>query len=131
MEWDELASSLTADCLTAIRASAWFPVKTGRLRDSGTYQAPMPSVMGASASAIVFDESVCPYIPYLEYGTSPHDIPGAFGYPLPFGIGGAFDGFFHPGSVKHKGFIEDKATALAYETVLAKCRAIGKVMSAE
>lgn len=31
-------------------------------------------------------------------GTKPHDIPGAFGIPPPFGIGGQFDGKFHPGT---------------------------------
>jgi hypothetical protein len=34
----------------------------------------------------------------LSGGTLPHDIPGAFGYSLPFGIGGRFAGHFHPGT---------------------------------
>lgn len=47
-----------------------------------------------------------PYAVYLQEGTSPHDIPNAFGRGETFGIGGKFDGFFHPGSMKHKDFIE-------------------------
>ena len=60
-----------------------------------------------------------PYAVYLQEGTAPHDIPHAFGYgsiypdrinkytgQIPFGVGGRFDGFFHPGSMKHKDFIE-------------------------
>lgn len=34
----------------------------------------------------------------ITTGTQPHDIPRAFGYPLPFGIGGRFAGRFHPGT---------------------------------
>lgn len=129
---DKLATSLAFYCLVAIRSSAWFPVKTGKLRDQATYQTNMPGLIGASASAIVFDSSVAPYIPFLEDGTKAHNIPGAFGFPLPFGIGGRFDGKFHPGSVKHKGFIEDKATQLAYETVLEYCKMrVGKVVYAK
>ena len=60
-----------------------------------------------------------PYAVYLEEGTAPHDIPHAFGYgtlkppkknpytkEFPFGVGGRFYGKFHPGSIKHKGFVE-------------------------
>ena len=35
----------------------------------------------------------------LETGTKPHDIPNAFGFGEKFGIGGRFDGKFHPGFV--------------------------------
>lgn len=38
------------------------------------------------------------YSLYVHDGTTPHDIPGAFGLPAPFGIGGQFDGKFHPGT---------------------------------
>lgn len=51
-------------------------------------------------------KSKVPYAVYLEEGTSPHDIPNAFGRGEMFGIGGRFDGKFHPGSTKHKNFIE-------------------------
>lgn len=37
------------------------------------------------------------YALFVHEGTKPHDIPGAFGIPSPFGIGGRFDGKFHPG----------------------------------
>ena len=60
-----------------------------------------------------------PYAQFLEEGTAPHDIPHAFGYGSiyppkpnpythqePYGVGGRFNGKWHPGSTKHKGFIE-------------------------
>ena len=58
---------------------------------------------------IKFSGSIAPYVEYLEEGTGAHDIPRAFGRPLPFGIGGKFNGMFHPGSTKHRGFIKDKS----------------------
>jgi Bacteriophage HK97-gp10, putative tail-component len=39
-----------------------------------------------------------PYAMFLITGTQPHDIPRAFGRPLPFGIGGRFGDKFHPGT---------------------------------
>ena len=64
--------------------------------------------------------SKVPYAVYLQEGTTAHDIPHAFGYgtkrpdrinkytgQIPFGVGGRFDGKFHPGSKKHKNFIEN------------------------
>jgi hypothetical protein len=39
-----------------------------------------------------------PVAKFVLGGTKPHDIPGAFGYPPPFGIGGRFEGKFHPGT---------------------------------
>lgn len=127
LERDAMVSEVTASALQAIRAAAWFPVKTGRLRDRATYQATMPSLSGVSASAIVFDASVAPYVGFLERGTGPHDIPGAFGYPPPFGIGGRFAGRFHPGSIKHMGFISFRAYNLAGEVVASKMRRLGRV----
>lgn len=60
-----------------------------------------------------------PYVGFLNEGTSAHNIPHAFGYGsiypdkpnpytgrIPFGVGGRFNNMFHPGSVKHKGFIQ-------------------------
>jgi hypothetical protein len=36
------------------------------------------------------------YSLFVHNGSDAHDIPGAFGIPAPFGIGGRFDGKFHP-----------------------------------
>lgn len=55
---------------------------------------------------IFLSGSEVPYAVYLEEGTAPHDIPNAFGRGETFGIGGKFDGKFHPGSRKHVQFIE-------------------------
>lgn len=47
-----------------------------------------------------------PYAIYLNEGSKPHNIPNSFGYGYYFGIGGRFNGKFHPGSLKHKGFYD-------------------------
>lgn len=87
-----------------IKEASWFPYKTGNLKFNATQGA----MYSDNIYRIHFDSSIAPYVEYLEEGTRPHDIPGAFGKPLPFGIGGRFDGKFHPGSTKHKGFISEK-----------------------
>ena len=87
-----------------IKSRSWFPYKTGRLK----YHATSGQMYMHDIFRIHFSSAVAPYVEYLEEGTSPHDIPGAFGRPLPFGVGGRFDGKFHPGSTKHKGFISEK-----------------------
>jgi len=47
----------------------------------------------------VFVGAYQPYALYVHNGTRPHDIPNAFGWGPTFGIGGRFDGYFHPGYV--------------------------------
>jgi hypothetical protein len=46
----------------------------------------------------VYETDRTPVAKWVLGGTKPHDIPGAFGYPSPFGIGGRFEGKFHPGT---------------------------------
>ena len=92
-------------CLTHIKSMPWFPYKTGNLK----YNATRGEELSPRVYRITFDSIVAPYIPYLEEGTGPHNIPKAFGKPLPFGTSGRFNGMFHPGSTKHKGFISEKA----------------------
>ena len=87
-----------------IKQATWFPYKTGRLK----FEATKGRMWDATTYRIHFDSSIAPYVQYLEEGTDPHDIPRAFGRPLPFGIGGRFNGMFHPGSKKHVGFIKEK-----------------------
>jgi hypothetical protein len=41
---------------------------------------------------------------WVESDTQPHNIPGAFGRPAPFGEGGRFSGYFHPGTHGHHMF---------------------------
>lgn len=88
-----------------IKIQPWFPYKSGKLK----FEATKGRLVEPDTFQILFDSSVAEYIPYLEEGTDPHDIPRAFGRPLPFGIGGRFSGKFHPGSKKHVGFIKDKS----------------------
>lgn len=100
-----LAEQIGIECIGRIKRQPWFPYKTGFLRDHAT----SGSLYKDGVYLIKFNTQIAPYIESLEEGTSPHDIPRAFGNPLPFGIGGRFDGKFHPGSTKHKGFISEKS----------------------
>jgi hypothetical protein len=42
--------------------------------------------------------ALAPYAAAVHEGAEPHDIPNAFGFGPDFGIGGRFDGKFHPGN---------------------------------
>lgn len=53
------------------------------------------------------EQTGAPYARALNDGSVPHDIPNSFGYGMEYGIGGRFDGKFHPGSKKHVGFFDD------------------------
>ena len=58
-----------------------------------------------------------PYAVWLNEGTFPHDIPNSFGWGYNFGIGGHYNGKFHPGSLKHVGFydnVRDTNSILGY-----------------
>lgn len=107
-----------------IKRASWFPYKTGRLK----FHATSGGMYSDDTYRIHFSGTVAPYVEYLEEGTSPHDIPRAFGRPLPFGIGGRFDGKFHPGSTKHKGFISVKSVNAIVEYIANKYD--GEVMPA-
>lgn len=102
---------LGENCVKLIKGQPWFPYRTGWLRDHAT----SGNLQDSKTYVITFSNEIAKmnggneYITFLEEGTSPHDIPGAFGKAFPFGIGGRFEGKFHPGSSKHKGFISDKS----------------------
>jgi len=126
-EMDNFVIEAAYEAKSQIISAAWFPLKTGNLKNSAVYAEPVSQAIGYSSAAIVFDSSIAPYIDFLEYGTEAHDIPGAFGYPLPFGIGGRFGGKFHPGSKKHVDFISNKSVYLAFQVCLGMCARIGTV----
>ena len=107
---------LGEDCVQYIKGQPWFPYKTGKLKYEATYG----NLIKSDTYCIKFDGEIAPYIEYLEEGTSPHDIPCAFGREFPFGIGGRFEGKFHPGSIKHKGFIKDKSVNAIIEYICSK-----------
>lgn len=90
------------ECTLLIKQASFFPYKTGKLK----FQATSGAMYMGNVYRIHFDSTVAPYVAALEEGSKPHDIPMAFGRKLPFGIGGRFDGKFHPGSMKHKDFIK-------------------------
>lgn len=96
-----------------IKRASWFPYKTGKLK----FEATSGRMIDENTYRIKFDSSIAPYVEYLENGTDPHDIPRAFGKPLPFGIGGRFNGKFHPGSHKHDGFIRNKSVGAIVEYI--------------
>lgn len=108
--------------ITTIKGATYFPYKTGHLRDDAT----SGEMINRNTYLIKFDGGIAPYIQYLEEGTTAHDIPNAFGWgdkkrnpythEFPFGVGGRFDGYFHPGSTKHYHFIQNKVidTILMY-----------------
>ena len=99
-----------------IKRQSWFPYKSGNLKFNATQGA----MYDETTFRIHFDSSVAPYVEYLEEGTEPHDIPGAFGRKLPFGVGGRFRGKFHPGSKIHQGFIKDKAVGAIIDYITSK-----------
>ena len=114
------------DVLRTIKSASFFPYKTGHLRDDAT----SGDMINSTTYLIKFSGDIAPYLPYLEEGTQPHDIPFAFigkgnwkwwypyndGVPFLFGMGGRFGGKFHPGSTKHYHFIQNKVidTILMY-----------------
>ena len=102
-----MAFNIQLDCdniLNTIKRQSWFPYKSGNLK----FQATSGKLLSPELYVIHFDSTIAPYVEALEEGSGPHNIPGAFGKPIPFGTFGRFDGKFHPGSEKHKGFIKDK-----------------------
>lgn len=54
------------------------------------------SSIGSVTEVFATDRS--PVAKFVLGGTKPHNIPKAFGYPLPFGTSGRFGGKFHPGT---------------------------------
>lgn len=117
---------LTRTIRNSLVKQGFFPYATGLLKRNTTAQNIGKTQHDGkiyNTARINFNASTTPYVVYLEEGTRAHNIPKAFGRtnfwqpfafegdltPYPFGIGGRFDGFFHPGSTKHKGFISVKS----------------------
>ena len=126
--------TITKEIRDKLVMSSFFPYDTGLLRRNTTAQTiGITQHEGTlyNTARINFNASTTPYVVYLEEGTRPHNIPHAFGRsgywqpfafegdltPYPFGIGGRFDGFFHPGSDKHKGFISHKSVAFVINQI--------------
>ena len=107
-----------------IKMASWFPYKTGNLK----FNATQGSMENATTFRIHFDSAVAPYVPYLEEGSGPHDIPNAFGYGPTFGIGGRFDGKFHPGSTKHKGFISEKCVKAIVDFISDRYQGVVEIL---
>ncbi len=125
MNWTDYAYSLISGVSEKVKRSSYFPVKTGYLRDYATYT----RYEGGNSFSLVFQGAFAPYVTWLEEGTGPHDIPNAFGMGPDFGIGGRFDGKFHPGSTIHQGFISNKAYSAAIGYVSGRCHRKFNVIS--
>lgn len=100
-------------CMHNIKSSSWFPFDTGNLKFHATYGVRLKKDL----YCIYFSKVIAPYVEALEEGSRPHNIPHAFGKPLPFGTSGRFEGMFHPGSNKHKGFIKENTINTVIETI--------------
>jgi hypothetical protein len=61
----DVLQRLGLGALEAIKINPLFPYKTGNLKFNATYV----SFLGESQFTIVFDETIAPYIKYLEDGT--------------------------------------------------------------
>lgn len=90
-------------------AKAQAPRRTGCLEDSIVKR--FESAGDEMMVRIVSDTSPCSpehksYSLFVHEGTVPHDIPNAFGWGPEFGIGGRFDGRFHPGTKANR-FLAD------------------------
>jgi|ERR1035438_8819817 hypothetical protein len=86
------------------------PRRTGCLQDSIVKRVEFGTPEGF-VIRIVSDTTPCSptrtsYSYWMETGTQPHNIPGAFGYSLPFGTSGRFNGMFHPGTRAYR-FMRD------------------------
>ena len=119
-----MTEQIGIEVTSLIKRASWFPYKSGNLKFSAT----QGGMYDNTTYRIHFDSTVAPYVQYLEEGTAPHDIPGAFGKPVPFGIGGRFDGKFHPGSTKHKGFISEKSVNAIVEYIQTKYNGLVEIV---
>jgi hypothetical protein len=77
--------------------------KSGCLEDSLVKRA--ETFGGELAMRLQSDTTSCSpsrtsYSLAVHEGSVAHDIPGAFGIPAPFGIGGRFEGKFHPANAQ-------------------------------
>ena len=107
-----------AGALFEVKFAPWYPHKTGNLRNNATKLSPDGfEIEFLESETLVKDKkgnlkywkgSPYSYIPFLEYGTSPHFIPNAFGRNVVV---------YHPGSNKHKGFIKDKSSVAATQFI--------------
>ena len=111
------------DSLDLIKKATWFPFHRGHLKNDAT----SGEMINSKTYMIKFDGDIAPYVEALEEGSRPHDILGAFigkekaiKMNPPFGVGGRFDGKFHPGSMKHIGFIKDKSVRAIIRNICDK-----------
>lgn len=124
------------DIVKKIKSASWFPYANGKLRD----QATSGTLISPNIYDIKFDGSIAPYVQFLEEGTQAHDIPFAFvgkgnfvwwypykdGVPFLMGMGGRFNGKFHPGSTIHKGFISQKSVGAVIDYFKTKYNGVVK-----
>ena len=125
--------NFTRDINDKMIKQGFFPYRTGNLRNwtkAERMSDTMKNGVVWECVRIHFNGEEVPYLDFLEHGTEPHNIPHAFGfgtiYPdrvnpythkIPFGVGGRFNGMFHPGSHKHDGFISEKCVQFVIKEI--------------
>lgn len=104
MTYDEFLTALNEEVETRFQITKkTLPYRTGNLAYNAFYKRPT----GEASYELGIDLTIAPYAQYLNNGYPEYNIPGAFGRKLPFGTYGRFNGKFHPGSYKYKGFWND------------------------
>jgi hypothetical protein len=91
----DILQRLGLGALAEIKNNPTFPVKTGNLKNTATWI----SFVGETTFIIHFDETLAPYIKYLENGTKEGEYKDKKGKTR-----------YYKGSKKHVGFISERAT---------------------
>ena len=123
------AYQVAKECLTRIREEPWFPKGKGNLAYNGTTLVPNIAFENSTTIKFLGSYPIFKYIEPLEKGSKAHNIPNAFGKGIDFGTYGRYDMgknrhafmdtslFFHPGSIKHQGFISGKSVRYCVEYI--------------
>jgi hypothetical protein len=101
--YDELVDNAVFPILARHYDSSGLKVRSGVLKAAISKRGAFGNVFQKSPSRIVVGVSYTD-ISYAQAqieGAEPHDIPNAFGRGAKFGIGGRFQGKFHPGNAPH------------------------------
>jgi hypothetical protein len=100
--YDQLADKVL-DILGRHYDQSGLKVKSGVLKAGVSKRGAYGNIVEKSPNRIVVGVSyqAIPYAQSIIEGARPHDIPNAFGRGKRFGVGGRFQGMFHPGNAPH------------------------------
>jgi len=123
---DDLIDSLADDVVLPMLARHYYDsglkTKTGDLLRAVSQRGAKGNTFRKTATGFItgVDYMVIPYAQAIIEGARPHDIPNAFGRGHTFGIGGRFQGKFHPGNAAHAIFYLSPAELIEVEKALMK-----------